>query len=86
MAEYDASGFNASIEKTKFQEYTVTKMRTHPNYDARNVYNNIAVLELERPINLVESNSINAACITNCKNMFDFKFPNSKLKLQPSKP
>jgi len=51
-------------------------MRKHPEFNSRNLFNNIAVLDLETPINLTQYDGINAACLPACNDMFDFKFRN----------
>jgi hypothetical protein len=38
--------------------------------------NSFAVLIVDRPIDLVQANGINAACLPACRNMFDYKFKN----------
>lgn len=81
IIEYDASDFT-SAEKTRHEEYTVVSFRVHPRFDSIRLSNDIAVLTLERPINLLTSrdgsprNGVNALCYPGCSNMFEHKFNN----------
>jgi hypothetical protein len=76
VSEYDATGFVEGKEKSKFQEFLVTKISKHPDFAESNLYNNIAVLTLEKPIDLINSNGINAACLPTCNDMFEYQFAN----------
>lgn len=75
IIEYDASDFT-SVEKQKHQEFTVISFIKHPNFGPKRLSNDIAVLLLDRPIDLLANNGVNAACYPACSNMFDFKFNN----------
>ncbi len=75
IIEYDASGIKES-ERNPHQDYFVVRFITHPQFNAKRLSNDIAVLILERPIDLVGTNGVNAACLPACNNMFDYKFGN----------
>ena len=48
----------------------------HPDFDEKRLSDNIAILVLNKPIDLSERDSVNAACLPACNNMFDYTFPN----------
>ena len=75
ILEYDASGFTTK-ETVKHQEYTVIRFVKHNRYDPKRLSDDIAVLILDRPIDLKQYNGINAACFPACRNMFDYRFTN----------
>lgn len=64
------------MEKERHQEFTVVKITEHPNYKPGRFINDVSILTVDRTINLLNHNGINAACIPTCDNMFDFKFSN----------
>jgi len=74
VGEYDASGFN-DPEKFNHEEYTVTRLLKHPEFNAGRLDNNIALLYVDRDINL-NSPYVNTACLPSCDNQFDYKFSN----------
>ena len=59
--EYDARGFNPP-ELSRHQEYTVVRYSAHPRYKSGRFLNDIAILHLEKSIDLLSHNGINAAC------------------------
>jgi len=79
IIEYDASDFT-SAEKTKHEEFTVVSFKIHPRFNPNRLSDDIAVLTLDRRINLTEKNNgrrpVNAACYPGCNNMFDYQFNN----------
>jgi len=75
IIEYDASDFT-SAEKTKHEEFTVVSFKVHPRFNPNRLSDDIAVLVLDRRINLLSRNGVNAACYPGCNNMFDYQFNN----------
>merc|ERR1712004_246893 len=75
IIEYDASDFT-SAEKTKHEEFTVVSFKIHPRFNPNRLSDDIAVLVLDRRINLLSRNGVNAACYPGCNNMFDYQFNN----------
>eukprot|EP00096_Caligus_rogercresseyi_P008018 TRINITY_DN2626_c0_g1_i1.p1 TRINITY_DN2626_c0_g1~~TRINITY_DN2626_c0_g1_i1.p1 ORF type:complete len:448 (-),score=89.23 TRINITY_DN2626_c0_g1_i1:123-1466(-) len=69
VMEYDASGFNPP-ETTRHVEYTVVKFVTHPSFNSKRLTNDIALLTLDRSIDL-SPNGVSAACLPSCLDMFD---------------
>jgi len=74
VGEYDASGFN-DPEKFNHEEYTVTRILKHPNFNAGRLDNDIAILYTDKNINL-NSPYVNTACLPSCDNQFDYQFNN----------
>jgi len=75
IIEYDASDFT-SAEKTRHEEFVVVSFKIHPRFNPNRLSDDIAVLLLDRPINLLSRNGVNAACYPGCNNMFDYQFNN----------
>ena len=75
VLEYDASGFK-SPEQRRHIDYTVVKMTVHPDYNDRRFSNNLAVLLVDRAIDLLAHDEVNAACLPTCDDMFSFVFAN----------
>merc|ERR1711872_207247 len=57
------------------QEYTVVKILKHPQFSAKRLSNNMAILTLDRNIDLSPS-TVNTACLPSCDQQFDFRFNN----------
>jgi len=74
VGEYDASGFNAP-EEIVHEEYTVSKILRHPSFHQGRLSNDIALLFVDRPINLNHP-YVNTACLPSCDQQFDFQFSN----------
>merc|ERR1712203_1213567 len=74
VGEWDASGFN-SPEQVNHQEYTVTRILKHPQFNAGRLDNDIAILYTERNIEINSSPYVNTA-LPSCDNQFDFLFSN----------
>eukprot|EP00092_Neocalanus_flemingeri_P037663 GFUD01041000.1.p1 GENE.GFUD01041000.1~~GFUD01041000.1.p1 ORF type:complete len:488 (+),score=115.60 GFUD01041000.1:149-1612(+) len=74
VGEYDASGFN-DPEKFNHEEYTVTRILKHPDFSAGRLDNDIALLFVEKDIDL-NSPYVNTACLPSCDNQFDYQFNN----------
>lgn len=53
------------------------RFETHPNFNPKRLTDDIAVLVLERKIDLYRTDGVNAACYPACGNMFDYQFQNS---------
>merc|ERR1711941_176726 len=70
----DATGFNAP-ESQAHEEYTVTRILKHPDMSLTRLDNNLAILYVDRDINLNNPN-VNTACLPACDNQFDFLFSN----------
>jgi len=74
VGEYDASGYK-SPELQKHEEYDVLRIVKHPLFDPKRLSNDIAVLRLNRRINLNHP-YVNTACLPSCENQFDHQFSN----------
>lgn len=74
--EYDANDFISPPEISRHEEYTVVKITVHPEYRPKRFINDLAVLVVDRPIDLLSNDGVNAACLPHCPEMFDYKFPN----------
>jgi len=74
VGEYDASGFNPP-EKYNHQEYTVVRILKHPEFSEKRLSNNIAILTVEKDIDLGLS-TVNTACLPSCDDQFDYRFTN----------
>ena len=74
VGEWDATGFNAP-ESQPHEEYTVTGILKHPEMSLTRLDNNLAILYVDRDINLNNPN-VNTACLPSCDNQFDFLFSN----------
>jgi len=75
VGEYDASGFKAP-EAEVHEEYTVTRVLKHPAFNPGRLSNDIALLFVDRNINLFHP-YVNTACLPSCDEQFDFQFSNS---------
>merc|ERR1712079_406635 len=62
IIEYDASGFNQNTENSRHEEFLVRRFIKHPDFDPKRLSDDIAVLILDRPINLLRNKGVNAAC------------------------
>jgi len=74
VGEWDASGFNAP-EQEEHTEYTVVRITKNPNFNSKRLNNNIALLTVDRDIDL-SRNNVNTACLPSCDNQFDYRFNN----------
>merc|ERR1711933_435340 len=74
VGEYDASGFN-DPERFQHEEYTVTRLLKHPQFNAGRLDNDIALLYVDRDIDL-NNPYVNTACLPSCDNQFDYQFSN----------
>jgi len=74
VGEYDASGFN-DPEAQDHEEYTVTRILKHPQMSNTRLSNDIAILYVDRNINLNHP-YVNTACLPSCDNQFDYRFNN----------
>jgi len=74
VGEYDASGFNDPEVQTH-EEYTVTRILKHPQMSNSRLSNDIAILYVDRDINLNHP-YVNTACLPSCDNQFDYQFSN----------
>jgi len=74
VGEYDASGFN-DPETQNHEEYTVMRILKHPQMSNTRLSNDIAILYVDRNINLNHP-YVNTACLPSCDNQFDYKFSN----------
>ena len=68
IIEYDASGFNQNTENSRHEEFLVRRFIKHPDFDPKRLSDDIAVLILDRPINLLRNKGVNAACYPQCNN------------------
>jgi len=74
VGEYDALGFNKP-EIQSHEEYTVTRILKHPQMSLTRLSNDIALLYVDRDINLNHP-YVNTACLPSCDNQFDYQFNN----------
>jgi len=74
VGEWDASGFNFP-EEAEHEEYTVTRILKHPQFNKKRLTNDIALLFLDRNINLNHP-YVNTACLPSCGDQFDYRFSN----------
>ena len=76
IIEYDATGVTPE-ERERHREFTVRRIVKHPAFDPVRFTDDLAVLQLEKTIDLRTSNGVSAACYpSSCHNMFDFEFKN----------
>ena len=74
VGEYDASDFTAP-ETIPHEEYTVVRINKHPSFQKNRLSGNLALLTVDRPINLGAS-TVNTVCLPSCDDQFDFRFNN----------
>ncbi|CAB4060463.1 unnamed protein product [Lepeophtheirus salmonis] len=74
VLDYDASDFKFP-EQRRHEEFGVAQSFIHPQFDRIRLINDIAVLKVDRPINL-ERQGISAACYPSCIDMFGNNFRN----------
>jgi len=74
VGEYDASGFNPP-ERRSHLEYNVSKIVRHPEFDAKRLSNDIAVMITAQYIDL-QHEAVSPACLPSCDSQFDHVFPN----------
>jgi len=60
----------------KEDDHTVSQFINHPDFKKGRLTNNIATMALDKPINLVQEEGVNAACLPGCNDMFDHTFEN----------
>merc|ERR1711988_1177895 len=76
IIEYDGSGYNPQKERVPHEDFEVSRFIVHPNFNSKRLSDDIAVIILDRPINLVSKQGVNAACLPACGNMFEYQFSN----------
>merc|ERR1712004_682211 len=74
VGEYDASGFNPPETRSHI-EYTVSKIVRHPQFDAKRLSDDIAVMITSRVIDL-QHPYVSPACFPSCQQQFDYVFSN----------
>jgi len=74
VGEYDASGFNPPEARSHI-EYTVSKIVRHPQFDAKRLSDDIAVMITSRVIDL-QHPYVSPACLPSCQQQFDYVFSN----------
>jgi len=57
-------------------DYNVAQFIPHPKFDKKRLSDNIAIMFLTTPLDLIREDGINAACLPACNNMFDHTFVN----------
>merc|ERR1711872_449257 len=62
-------------ERFQHEEYTVTRLLKHPQFNAGRLDNDIALLYVDRDIDL-NNPDVNTACLPSCDNQFDYQFSN----------
>ena len=70
IIEYDASGFNQQTENSRHEEFVVRRFIKHPKFDSKRLSDDIAVLILDRPIDLLRNKGVNAACYPQCNDIY----------------
>ena len=83
---YIFSPLKIRVSSTRFNsqtDYLVSQFLVHPDFDKERLNDNIAILALNEPIKLVKEDSVNAACLPACNNMFDHTFANKTGLLNP---
>ena len=75
MIEFDATG-KTPEERERHREFTVRRIVKAPGFDMVRFTNDLAILELEKSIDLASSAGVSAACYPSCDGMFDFEFKN----------
>jgi hypothetical protein len=66
------------LKKGNFEDdYNVAQFISHPKFDKKRLSDNIAIMFLEKPLDLIREDGINAACLPACNNMFDHTFVNN---------
>ena len=53
IIEYDGSGYNPQKERVPHEDFEVSRFIVHPNFNSKRLSDDIAVIILDRPINLV---------------------------------
>ena len=76
IIEYDGRGFVDS-ERNQHEDYIVSRFVTHPDFNKKRLSDDIALLELKEPIDLIQNEGVNAACLPACNNMFHHTFANN---------
>jgi len=74
VGEYDAAGFNPP-ELRSHIEYTVEKIVRHPQFDAKRLSDDIAVMITSRVVDL-QHPYVSPACFPSCQEQFDHVFSN----------
>merc|ERR1711971_1342616 len=74
VGEYDASGFNPPETRSHI-EYTVSKIVRHPQFDAKRLSDDIAVMITPRVVDL-QHPYVSPACFPSCQEQFDHVFSN----------
>eukprot|EP00092_Neocalanus_flemingeri_P009223 GFUD01009926.1.p1 GENE.GFUD01009926.1~~GFUD01009926.1.p1 ORF type:complete len:607 (-),score=161.60 GFUD01009926.1:18-1679(-) len=74
VGEYDASGFRQP-ETVNFQEYPVESIVKHPQFSAKRLSHDLAVLVMAQAIDLSLPH-VNSACLPSCKDQFSHQFSN----------
>jgi len=66
-----------NLKKGNFEDdYNVAQFISHPKFDKKRLSDNIGIMFLEKPLDLIREDGINAACLPACNNMFDHTFVN----------
>ncbi len=69
-------GVNDLTNLRSGQTFSVSQVIPHPDFEESRLVNNIAVLVLDSAIDLVSDDDVNAACLPQCDEMFDYQFAN----------
>jgi len=75
VGEHDANGFNWPNETENYQEHKVRRVFKHNNFNKKRLDYDIAVLLLEREVDLAHP-MVNTACLPSCREQFSHQFPN----------
>ncbi len=76
MNEYDLSQRPSARDRLSDPDtYPVRSVAVHPRFDRARLRNNVAVLRLRRRVGLASGGAA-AACLPQCRGMFDYQFAN----------
>jgi secreted trypsin-like serine protease len=58
------------------QEYTVVRILKHPRFNEKRLDHDLAILTLDKPVDLAGNPNVNTVCLPACDDQFDFRFNN----------
>ena len=75
VGEYDATGYNSAVEGAQHEEFEVTRVLKHSQFNPRRLDNDLAILYTTGRISTRNSN-VNTACLPSCRDQFGYTFRN----------
>jgi secreted trypsin-like serine protease len=75
VGEYDATGYNSAVEGAQHEEFDVTRVLKHSQFNPRRLDNDLAILYTTGRISTRNSN-VNTACLPSCRDQFGYTFRN----------